>query len=156
MLQDTVRRTVTIFLTTDWFIVNLVHLRLNVSPNMLLMCRSFRRFDVSEFRKSLESIEWTDVIRETNIDKKLENFNTPIISLSYWHAPMVTSRVPKSNAMWCCPELKCLMSKRGASLRKYKRSKLPENFAVYKRLKNLIVNSVRMEKRRYIGSVASS
>lgn len=93
-------------------------------------------------------MDWCDIMW---IDKKLENFNTLILSVFNWNAPVVTSRVTKFKEMWCNPKLKCLMTEHDVSLLKYKCNKLLE----YVKTVNRAVNFVRMEKRHYIGSVAS-
>ena len=136
---------------SDHFLIfgDIISPKLKIKPK-LISYRDFSKFNHPLFLKNLQDLPWNDLIFENDIDKKLELFNSFIVGLFNTHAPIVTKKITKPKAEWLTANLKLLMKDRDRALQKYKGTKLQNDWAMYKELRNLTVSAVRREKKIYI------
>lgn len=117
--------------------------------------RCFKEFDYNLFLYDLLNLSWFDIVREHNIDRKIELLNNFVISLFDLHAPVRTVRVTKPKAPWLTPNLKLIMKERDKAKQKFNRSKTDIDWLRYKELRNYTVSMMRREKSGYISFVNS-
>lgn len=110
--------------------------------------RSFENLDQQKFNADLIRLPWHLLVRERNIDVKVEIFNNFILSLYDRHAPIKEIRVSKPKAPWLTQNLKLIMKERDLALQKFKITKNTADFSRYKDLRNFTLTCLRREKKR--------
>lgn len=116
----------------------------------IIKFRDYRNFDINQFNRDLVQQPWFHIIRENNIDTKLDIFASLLVGLFNIHAPIRTVRVTKPKSPWLTDALLLMIEQKDRALKKYKRSKNIADYEQYKRIRNLTSSALRNEKRAYI------
>ena len=117
--------------------------------------RCFRNFNYNDFYKDLIRVDFDKIFLEKNIDKKIQILNDLILDLFSIHAPLRECRVTKPFAPWLNDDIKNSQKMRNKALQKYKKSKLPADWGIYKSLRNQTVSIVRRAKKIYLNNICS-
>lgn len=123
-----------------------------VEPH-IIRYRSFKSFNVNNFLNSMHNLPFDNIFYENNIDAKIKLLNCMILTLFDEHAPIKTSRVTKPKAPWLTANIRIFMRQRDSALRKFKKSKLNEDWVNYKYLRNFTLAAIRREKRKCLDSL---
>ena len=121
----------------------------------IIRYRCFRNFNYVEFLSAMYTLPWNNLLREQNIDTKIEIFNNFLLILFNTYAPIKESRITKQRAPWLTSNIKLFMKQRDAALHKFKKTKLYEDWLEYKYLRNFTLAQVRKEKKTYLDSICA-
>lgn len=116
-------------------------------PPKFLTYRCFDNFNHQLFLEHLSSLNWNELLYESNIDRKVDILNKFIISSFDIFAPTVTRKVSKPKAPWLSPNLRLLIKDKKTALQKFKVTKNETDWLRYKQLRNLTVSLARREKK---------
>ena len=112
--------------------------------------RNLRNIKVDEFRRDVDVMNWEGVYDFATIDEKIDHFNTVILSLFDFHAPLVTKTIKKDSLPWITFTIKQMMTLRDSAFRRFKRTRTHAHFLYYKELRNLVTAAVRREKKVFL------
>lgn len=121
-------------------------------PPIFKTCRDFKHLNYENFKSDLLSIPWDSIYHLDNVDSKVEFLNEGIVALLNIHAPFKTYKITKRYAPWLTDTLKEMMSIRDLALRRYKITRISEDWKAYKQLRNIVTVAVKREKKIYYNS----
>ena len=111
--------------------------------------RDFSNFDHQDFLRDLQILPWHEFLRENDVNNKIDMFNKFLLNTFNIHAPLKTVRVSKPKAPWLTANIKLLMKQRDKALKKFKNSKLINDWEYYKQLRNITL-SIHQERKTCI------
>ncbi len=114
--------------------------------------RKFKNVKKEDLLADIESAPWKDVYEAADMDGKLNQFNTIITKLMDKHAPIVTATVSTRSQPWMTADIKKLMSRRDKLRNKFFASKSPEDKEDYRKQRNLVKQTIRNAKTRFLYS----
>nr|CAH7729994.1 unnamed protein product [Callosobruchus chinensis] len=112
--------------------------------------RNYRNLDISALTSELKSIPWQNLYDATDIDNKIDFFNSAILQLQDRHIPIVVRTFKKPYKPWKTDNVMLLISLQNKARMKFKKSKSQPDFEHYKRIKNLTTSTIRLEKKSYM------
>lgn len=112
--------------------------------------RDFKNFNEEAFHRDLGSFGWDYLYSLNNVNEMVDFFNKSVISLFNIHAPMKTSKITKNPAPWLTGNIRFMMRLRQKALSKYKKHKSDADWQSYKDLRNLVLTTIRNEKKAYL------
>lgn len=128
-------------------------IKINKFKSKFVTFRDFKNFNYQNFYTDLISVQWNDIIREPDINNKIQIFTDYILTLYNKHAPVKTVRVTKAKAPWLTEAIKMMMKERDKALRRYKTSETVADWNNYKEIRNMTLSAIRAEKKAYMNSV---
>ncbi|KAG8239263.1 hypothetical protein J437_LFUL010653 [Ladona fulva] len=81
-------------------------------PPPSFMYRDLKNFDVSRFLAELNALDWTEVFKSSNLDGKLDCFNSNLLSCINHLAPFKLCTSKRSHAPWINDEVRELIRQR--------------------------------------------
>lgn len=117
------------------------------------MIRDKRKFNENDFIKAGMDLDWNAVYLESDIDKKVEIFNTLVLELYNKFCPLRKIKPKHLPAPWISDDIRSLMGVRDTAYKRYTRSKTVENRKNYKRLRNQVKQILRNAKNRYFNAL---
>ena len=152
--------------SNDFLLSSGVNASLDVSDHLLINCklkldlskpkpffktyRDFKHFDQQLFYSDLLEVPFNSILYIDDINKKLELFNTLVLSLYDVHAPLKTARITKKKAPWITQNIKYFMHLRDRALTKYKKNNNLQNWESYRQLRNVVTIAIANEKKSYL------
>jgi len=115
-------------------------------PKQTITYRDFKNIDMENLNVDLLNAPWQNVYDESDIDSKLEKFNSILLDLMDKHAPLITLTLKKSSQPWMTSEIRSLMKTRDKIRAKYLRTKKPEIKENFKLLRNQVKQKIRNAK----------
>nr|CAH7716587.1 unnamed protein product [Callosobruchus chinensis] len=112
--------------------------------------RNYRNLDINALTSELKSIPWQNLYDATDIDNKIDFFNSAILQLQDRHIPIVVRTFKKPYKPWKTDNVMLLISLQNKARMKFKKSKSQPDFEHYKRIKNLKTSTIRLEKKSYM------
>nr|CAI5845396.1 unnamed protein product [Callosobruchus analis] len=112
--------------------------------------RNYRNLDIDALTSELKSIPWQNLYDATDIDNKIDFFNSAISRLQDRHIPIVERTLKKAYSPWKTDNVMFLISLQNKARIKFKKSKSQTDFEHYKRIKNLTTSIIRLEKKSYM------
>nr|CAI5836360.1 unnamed protein product [Callosobruchus analis] len=112
--------------------------------------RNYRNLDIDALTSELKSIPWQNLYDATDIDNKIDFFNSAISRLQDRHIPIVERTFKKPYSPWKTDNVMFLISLQKKARIKFKKSKSQTDFEHYKRIKNLTTSIIRLEKKSYM------
>lgn len=98
----------------------------------------------------LDIADFFRVYSAGDVDTKTDIFNSIILSIFDFHAPIKTVRITKNKAPWLTSAIKILRAKRDKALFKFKKSKNLADWNFYKTLRNETNYAIKREKKAYL------
>lgn len=118
-----------------------------------IKCRNYVNYEPNNLNEDISKIDWQPVYHSTNVSTALEYFNRSVKSVFDEHAPIIEKRVKGKSCPWLSRDVKKLLNDRDKLLRKARRTKNENDWASYKRLRNLCTNRVKRAKSHYYRSL---
>lgn len=115
----------------------------------IIRYRYYKGIDFIKFHEDALRVPWDEIISGNDIDRIIIEFNRAIITLFDKHAPITTKRVTRKPAPWITDHIRQLQRQRDSAFRKAKRTKIPNDWIAYKRLRNKVQQQFRNAKIRF-------
>ncbi|KAK3932631.1 RNA-directed DNA polymerase from mobile element jockey [Frankliniella fusca] len=117
-------------------------------PQLITM-RTFKNFNIDEFRRDVTDAPWHEMVSFCNINAKVEFFNKTVHELFNKHAPYITFEANHRPVPWMSDELKRMIEEKDRRHRKVKFCKDVRLIASYKKFRNAVNSQIRNAKLRY-------
>lgn len=127
-----------------------INLLKSVRQAKFVKYRNFKNINEGAFVRDLKQLPWNAIYRNSDIDKKIELFNSYITNLFDLHAPVISARITKPSKAWITDNIKLLKSLRNKAKTKFRKTKLPAHWEYYKSLRNFTTLAIRNEKKAYL------
>ena len=109
--------------------------------------RNFSNFNRENFRRDISRQDWSCISDDPNT--LWADWKAKFLSIVNSHAPIKTKRVRSGKVPWITSDLRKGMRDRDVAKRKAIKSNNPQDWAVYKRLRNRINGEVKSTKASY-------
>lgn len=111
--------------------------------------RDFSKFNAKDFEADMLVLDWDNIVKTTDVNKKIEIFNNYLMALYDIHAPLKTKIYTKPPAPWLTYNLKIMIKLRDKALKRFKSTKRQEHHEYYKELRNYTTSAIRAEQKAY-------
>lgn len=111
--------------------------------------RNFKKINIESLLVDVENSNWTEVYTENDIDVKVDNFNRIINALMDKHAPVQSKVLRQNSAPWMNNEIRSMIKRRDKLRKKFKKTKCPEDFEIFRKLRNHTKQMTRNAKIKY-------
>ena len=112
--------------------------------------RSFKNFNQEPFLDDLGNLDWSPMLKSTNVDEAAEIFNSNVLGVLDKHAPVVQRRIRIDSPPWFNEELYHAIQERDYLLKLASRcEKGSPEWTRYKRKKNSVIKLKDRLKREY-------
>ena len=115
--------------------------------------RNFRKFDCQNFRDDIQSQCWNNVYESSDPNEMWQQWKCTFLAIADKHAPLKTMRVRSRSSPWITAELKDLMHNRDILKIKAIKTNDPNDWAVFKKQRNLVNKQVRLAKQVYYQNI---
>ena len=112
--------------------------------------RSYRNYEAQVFQNKLQQHNWINLLNETCPNKIWEELIETIKMYIDQQCPLKEFRIRKVKEPWITPELLEFIKDKDKALKKAKKTKLPEEWIVARRLRNECLTRVRNCKAEFI------
>ena len=112
--------------------------------------QNFSNFNRENFRKDISRQDWSCTSDDPNV--LWADWKAKFLSIVNSHAPIKTKRVRSGKVPWITSDLRKGMRDRDVAKRKAIKSNNPQDWAMYKRLRNRINGEVKSTKASYYAS----
>ena len=109
--------------------------------------RNFSNFNRENFRRDISRQDWSCTSDDPNV--LWADWKAKFLSIVNSHAPIKTKRVRSGKVPWITSDLRKGMRDRDVAKRKAIKSNNPQDWAMYKRLRNRINGEVKSTKASY-------
>ena len=109
--------------------------------------RNYSKYNRDEFKSDLRKIPWEKCFQQTDFNTAWNLFKSYVINTVNKHAPVIEKNVRGKECPWMSRVIKQKMNTRDYLLRKAKRSKSEEDWLQYKRMRNVVTNSIPLQKQ---------
>lgn len=113
---------------------------------------SYRSLDLLTYetvQPDLDSIQWDTIYTYSHIDPMISTLISNLQHILDNHAPLKTRTLRRPTAPWLTSEIKAMMKRREAARRKFRRTRLAEDYTAFKVLRNSTQLAVRRAKSLY-------
>ena len=115
--------------------------------------RNFRKFDCQNFRDDIQSQCWNNVYESSDPNEMWQQWKCTFLAIADKHASLKTMRVRSRSSPWITAELKDLMHNRDILKIKAIKTNDPNDWAVFKKQRNLVNKQVRLAKQVYYQNI---
>jgi len=115
----------------------------------LTTTRNYARYDHAAMSNDLKAINWDPVLKSKNVEEAVELFNDLLTDVFNRHAPFTTKRVKGKATPWIDREIRDCMDRRDKLLRRGRKYKDPNDWLLYKSLRNQCTNRLRAARKAY-------
>ena len=119
--------------------------KLNREPK-IVRSRQLKHYNKNEFMLSLKQVDWKVILEGEDINTMSTKFEDQFIAILDKHAPLRERKVKNSYAPYIDHELRHKMFIRDLHKKRFNKSRNPDDWARFKKLRNEI-NSMRMKKK---------
>ena len=119
--------------------------KLNREPK-IVRSRQLKHYNKNEFMLSLKQVDWKVILKGGDINTMSTKFEDQFIAILDKHAPLRERKVKNSYALYIYHELRHKMFLRDLHKKRFNKSRNPDDWARFKKLRNEI-NSKRMKKK---------
>ncbi len=119
------------------------------SKHNFIQYRNYSAINHYALLSDAATLPWNEVIESQNVDLMVEKFNLFLTDLFNKHAPFIKKRVTKGPAPWLTDYIRLLQRRRDSAFRHAKRTKSNQDWALYKRLRNMTQQQIRNSKTRF-------
>ena len=114
------------------------------------MFRQFKHFDAQSFRADISVQPWDELMGMENPNSMWLKWKSLFLEVCDKHAPFRTKRVRASRSPWINNDLKKMMYRRDRLTIIASRTKNPEDWTNFKKMRNQVNNGLKMQKRLII------
>ena len=107
------------------------------------------------FENDISQIDFQQIHDEPDLDGKVFLFTSTLMALFDRHAPLTYRQEKRRSPIWLTIAVRSLISQKNRALCKYRNTRLPCHWQLYKKLRNLTAAAIRREKRSFINSRTS-
>ena len=111
--------------------------------------RSYKNFNPNEFISEVEKIRWWGVYQTESVDLAVQLFSDKLTTILDQLAPIKTVQTRTRYAPWLSQSTKLLIEKRDQAQSRASRSKVQEDWNIFKRLRNQVTSKLRVEKSKW-------
>ena len=115
----------------------------------LIKKRSFKNFDPTTFTEAVKKISWLEVYLCEDLDTAVTLLENKINHILDEMAPVKVIQVRSSYAPWMSAETKARVKERNLAQEKASETQNEEDWKNYKKLRNVINNSLKVEKKNW-------
>lgn len=127
-----------------------INIKKPVPKNEKVKTRNFSRICFEHFYDDAEAAAWSEVYSASDINKKLEIFNSIIIALYDRHAPLKYINVSKQRTLpYITFNIKCLMRERDKAKAAYLRNKTDGARKFYNDMRKVVQEAIERERTAY-------
>lgn len=112
--------------------------------------RDFKHFNFDVFVEDAEKIQWQDMFRMNNINDKVTFFTHQILALYDKHAPLKSVTCNTRPVGWMSFQIRTSIKERDNARKKYMKKKNPEDYEVYRKIRNQTKQIIRNAKVKHI------
>ena len=113
---------------------------------------SFDKGDYTLLRNKAREVDWSTT-KSDNIDTYASNTTETILSLARSAIPSKSVIIRPSDPPWFSSGLRSLIRQRKRAYRKAKRSDTPSDWASFRKLRNKVVDNIRLSKHKHLSSL---
>lgn len=128
------------------------NIRVHKPKPTIVLQRNFSGMDTNSLCSDAHLIDWTEIVNESSVHRKVELFNSVITQLYDKHAPLRPVKIKHLPAPWLTNDLKIYLDKKHRARAKYKANNTEENRIKYVRIRNRCNTMCRDAQRRHIHS----
>ena len=111
--------------------------------------RCYKKFDERKFVEAVKQIKWWPVYQCDSVNRAVDLYTTALTSILDLMAPVRKVQCRQHYASWLSEETKKQMAARDEAMAKYTSTRLAEDWAVARTLRNAVTRLLRSEKCRY-------
>ena len=111
--------------------------------------RSFKNFKSEEFMTAVRQLSWFDLYSCENPSEAAELLTRKLSGILDTMAPIRTIQVRSKYAAWLSDQTKAMMKNRDAAQSKAAQSRDPDDWRLYKNLRNSATSRMRAEKKSW-------
>jgi hypothetical protein len=111
--------------------------------------RDHSKINIPLFVSDAFSLPWDSIYSMDNVDDMVYTFNNLLLSLYDKHAPKITRKVRRRPSPWITAEIRNLMAQRDHAYRKSRRTRNPDDLALYKQFRNRVKQELRNARIRF-------
>ena len=111
--------------------------------------RCFKNFNTEGFLDCMKNTKWLDIYLAENANEASSLLSAKITEALDIFAPLKTIQVRKLYAQWLTPEAKALMNERNEAQKKAATTNNPEDWTIYKQLRNATTAMTRKCKEEW-------
>ncbi|KAH1015908.1 hypothetical protein HUJ04_007219 [Dendroctonus ponderosae] len=138
-----------------WLVFANFDLALKRSPKRNIKFRDYNGIVSGELERDALSLNWDLIYHTSNINDKLNIFNSYVLFLIDRHAPFKYKTVQeKPYTPWITSNIKLLMKMRDSAYRKYLQHKSDAKLQQYRQLRNFTKHAIAREKIAYFHSLS--
>ena len=130
-----------------------IRLKDRAQPVQEIQKRNRKNLDSTRLVNDLKAANWMDLLKSTNVDVRNGILEEKIRKALDCQAPVKTVQVRKSFRNWVSSELKNKMTARDNSWETARRSGNPQDWEVYRQLRNEITKDTRKVKDKYYNDI---
>ena len=116
------------------------------APSKWTTVRSFKKCNIDDLLSDLTDAPWHVMETFTSVDDKYDYWKTLFLSIIDKHAPLVKVRMKKDSCEWIDEDIRRLMRARNYYRRKYQKMRNPEDWKMFKGLRNEVNRQMRQAK----------
>ena len=120
---------------------------------------TFRQLDTLTREKILPDLVTLDlngIYHCSSVDTMVDILTTNLLNILNTHAPLKTSTFRHRPAPWMCQEIKDLQKRRDAARRRFRRTRLADDYQIFRVLRNTTQTRIRQAKANYFHEALSS
>ena len=114
-----------------------------------ITCRNYSKYDKNLLLQEINNHDWCTYYSLGDVNKVWQYFKSVLTTSFQKHAPITLKRVKGNYCPWLSPEIKKQMNSRDSLLRKARKSKNEDDWAIYRRFKNTCNNMIRRARNNY-------
>ena len=122
------------------------------SPPEVFESRCYGSIDGVRFRGDLMNMNWAHIFDLPDVDQKVSYFNTLVLALFDFYAPLVRRVRKRGRLPWITYTIKEMIKLRDRANRRFRRTRNEAHWQYYKQLRNLTTEAIRREKKAYVQS----
>jgi hypothetical protein len=111
--------------------------------------RDHSKINIQSFVSDAYSLPWDSIYSMDNVDDMVNTFNRLLLSLYDKHAPKINRKVRRRPSPWITTEIRNLMAQRDHAYRKSRRTRNPDDLALYKQFRNRVKQELRNARIRF-------
>lgn len=137
---------------SDHHLINAVRGKIKCGTNchVNIKFRSFRNLDEDQFHKDLRAVEWNEIKKLSDVNQMWNDFMTKFFKVVDNHLPFKERRINVNSEEWITDEILNEIHNREYLHERALRSKLADDWKLYKASRNRVTLKIREAKRDFV------
>ena len=123
--------------------------KLHIQKYRTILTRDYSQYNIEVLKSELRNISWLPILSENDTNKSWCMFKQQLSSIVEKHAPMKEKRIRGKDCPWLTNAIRRDMKERDCYLTKARNQNNKEDWALYRRYRNLVTASIRHKKANY-------